>query len=324
MINNSIDPVSHTIFEAIACLGSPKDPKLIADQVLRLWKGLSAEDELSLMLCWLGKCRLIHKLDQLQTPPLSKSIYQVPDLLVVFEHAGRSIPVLIEVKTSAKPALKWRLDYMEKLRNYSAILNLPLLVACKWEGGPFLWTLNDVVSFKKQSKSYKLERGEAIYSNLMFTLAGNFALIFKEGTTFHMKGHKISEPKPGNTPNTFRVECKLDGESYYTDSKGNKIEELPQELSSFFSGGEDGFTYEGDVMHFKFITLENTFRSADKVFASLLSKKKSIQWREVLIKFGIPKSALEILEQARASKIIDKVLIIEPKIVPKFMSRLMV
>jgi hypothetical protein len=320
MPSNAIDPISHAIFEAVASLGAPNDPKLIAEQVLRMQKGLSAEDEFSLMLSGLGKVKLIHKLDQFQTPPLSKQMYQVPDLLVVFDYEGQSIPVLVEIKTCSKSALKWRVDYWNKLKKYADLLNLPLLVACKWEEGPFLWTMVDIDSFKRQEQTYKLTMEESLYQNLMFTLAGNFALIFKKGTALNMTGHKLSEPEKTDK-NTFKTTCKLDGQLYYTDSDGKVIEETPKEIFSFFLGGEDTLSFEGDLIHLKFTTPENMFRSADKVFSSLISGEKNIQWREILVNFGVPKSGPEILNQIKNSKVIDKVLIIKPRINPGFMEK---
>lgn len=321
MPSNSIDPISHAIFEAVASLGAPNDPQLIAEQVLRMQKGLSAEDEFSLMLSWLGRVKLIHKLDQFQIPPLSKQKYQVPDLLVVFDYKGQAIPVLVEVKTCSKSALKWRVDYWDKLKKYATLLNLPLLVACKWEEGPFLWTMVDIDRFKRQDQTYKLTMEESLYQNLMFTLAGNFALIFKKGTTLNITGHKLSEPKKTDIKNRFTTTCKLDGQLYYTDAEGKLIEETPKEVFSFFLGGEKTLSFEGDQVHIKFTTLENMFRSADKVFSSLISDGKNIQWREILVNFGVPKSGPEILNQAKSSKVIDKFLIIEPRINPGFMEK---
>ena len=46
----------------------------LAAGVRRLARGLPAEDELSVILSWLGHCRLIHKLDQLQIGCLKRDV----------------------------------------------------------------------------------------------------------------------------------------------------------------------------------------------------------------------------------------------------------
>ena len=73
-------------------LGWDAEPRKIAASVRRLDLGLSAEDEFTAICSWLGKARLVHKLDQQQVPLKSHDAYQVPDLLAQFENTG---PLLI-------------------------------------------------------------------------------------------------------------------------------------------------------------------------------------------------------------------------------------
>ena len=74
------------------------DPLKLVQVLQRLNLGLSAEDEFSLLISWMGRCKLVHKLDQDQSPPISREEYQVPDLFAVFQIGHQRIPVLIEVK----------------------------------------------------------------------------------------------------------------------------------------------------------------------------------------------------------------------------------
>jgi hypothetical protein len=103
----------------------------IADFVRRLERGLPAEDELCVIFNWLGRCRLVHKLDQFPYPPGVWSQYRVPDLFAVFDVDGTTVPVLIEVKTSADNVLSWKPEYVEALQRYADLFRLPLLVAWK-------------------------------------------------------------------------------------------------------------------------------------------------------------------------------------------------
>ena len=94
-----------------------------------------------MIVFWLGRCRLVHKLDQLQFSANSKDRFRVPDLLVVFDFQGKDLPVLIEVKVKEETKLSWRPDFIEALQAYSSLLELPLLVV--WKNKTF-WSLFEV------------------------------------------------------------------------------------------------------------------------------------------------------------------------------------
>lgn len=167
---NPIDLTARVLVEAIAQLGNEFDTKTLVDRVRQLQRGLPAEDEFMLLLSWLGKCRLVHKLDQLQAPPSSRQEIRVPDLLAVFERDGKQIALLIEVKTTGDRALSWRPDYLKSLKAYAKLVNLPLLLAGNWTRFGF-WTLADVSLFEKPHQNYRLSFEAALKNNLMGELA---------------------------------------------------------------------------------------------------------------------------------------------------------
>lgn len=68
----------------LAELGWDADASDITARVRRLNVGLPKEDEFSVVCAWLGKCWLLHKLDQHQLPISSREKFQVPDLLAFF------------------------------------------------------------------------------------------------------------------------------------------------------------------------------------------------------------------------------------------------
>ena len=105
MKKHEIDPLARLMFEAIQQLGRDADPLSLSDRIKRLELGIPAEDEFAFILSWLGKCILIHKLDQNQYPPESVGKLQVPDLFACFVKDDVSVPVLIEVKVSNKTKL---------------------------------------------------------------------------------------------------------------------------------------------------------------------------------------------------------------------------
>lgn len=268
---SSIHPHAFMIHDALLRLGLASDGRAIADQVLLLEKGLAAEDEASLLFCWLGRCKLIHKLDQLVAPPASRNTFLVPDLLAVFEYKGKEIPVLIEVKTCSRQSLSWRPDYLNRLRHYSKLIGLPLLVACKWKNSPMRWTLTEVCCFQKALNNYKLTNKEAVLSNLMFDLAGNFALVFREGITWHTRMKRLTPPKPiADKRNSYSITAQFAGNDFYTDASGTRLE-ADNVLWTFFMGQPQPFTEEGATINLRFVNPKNTFESADKVFERIIS-----------------------------------------------------
>src|SRR5262245_11097826 len=127
----SSSQIARLIYSAREELGwEISDPAELLNRIKMLEAGLPAEDEFITLVNWLGRCKLIHKLDQEQYPLTSKDLYQVPDLFAVFERDGGLVPVLVEVKTSKKN-LSWKPSYLERLKRYSDLLHLPLLIACK-------------------------------------------------------------------------------------------------------------------------------------------------------------------------------------------------
>lgn len=320
--HKKIQSQAFRIQEALSQLGIASDGNTIAEQVLLIEKGVSAEDEASLLFCWLGKCRLVHKLDQLAAPPSAHTDFVIPDLLAVFKYNGRDVAFLIEVKTCAANALSWRPDYMERLTNYSKLIGLPLLVACKWKKNAFRWTLTEACHFEKGPTNYKLSSERAILFNLMFDLAGNFALVFKEGITWHTKLRRSgpSPPVPGKK-NTFTMTARFEDEEHYTDGTGQLIEAIDKRLWTFFMGKPEPFTESGDIIDLKFVNPKNFFKSADRVLESLLSSgKEPPYWRELLRNYGIPPDASEILDLARKRKdIVEKILIMRSRELPEIL-----
>src|SRR5450830_924844 len=101
------------IQDVLAELGWDADAATVADGVRRLDIGLPVEDEFSVVCAWLGKCQLLHKLDQHQVPIVSKQEFQVPDLLAKFSTQSSKSPILIEVKSKKDQVLSFKPEYMK-------------------------------------------------------------------------------------------------------------------------------------------------------------------------------------------------------------------
>jgi uncharacterized protein DUF4365 len=79
-----------------------------------------AEDELSVVLHWLGRCKLVHRLDAFLYPPGALEQFRVPDLLASFEVDGDRVPVLIEVTEMTSGGVPiWEKAYISSLQRYA-------------------------------------------------------------------------------------------------------------------------------------------------------------------------------------------------------------
>jgi Holliday junction resolvase len=230
------------VAEAFAHLGTKANPKRIAERVKQLEKGLPAEDHFMLLLSWLGRCHLVHRLDQLPLPPHESPAFRVPDLLAVFLYEGAETPVVIEVKKTKQDKLKWSEKYFSGLKHYAQTLRLPLLVAVQWgEGG--LWTLNDVGVFTKANVNYHLSRTAAFDNSLMCELAGDFLCSMRAGVGMHMTLKKLSEPER----NADGEIVSMDGEitdAHFQDANGATLDSLGPEIDALFLAVDQDVTYE--------------------------------------------------------------------------------
>jgi Holliday junction resolvase len=288
-----IDPTAHLIHEALEQLGWHMDAQALAARIMRLQFGLPAEDEFSMILSWLGKCRLVHKLDQQQTPLEAKGYYQIPDLLSLFDYNGRSVPVLIEVKATQSDSLSWKPSYFETLRRYGQQLGLPVLVA--WKLKPMgIWTLFELKHFNQPKQNYRVTFETAIQESLLGLLAGDFAFIFKGGVGLHLKARKLeakaSESKEGGEIWHLQIE-----DAYFTDGEGNRTKRLGPGLWSLFLSApleEQTQVTETHILQSFVIHPESRMQFAHRALAVLLElqmpKDKPLRWREVLMGHRIP------------------------------------
>jgi hypothetical protein len=141
-------------------------------------RGVPAEDELSVVFHWLGRCKLVHKLDQSPYPPRALSDLQAPDLLAAFEVEGATIPVLIEVaELSAGGVPSWEPSYVDALQRYATLLELPLLIALKYLT---FWTLFEARHLRVVNDKLTISFSEAMSETLLGLLAGDFFFHFAQ------------------------------------------------------------------------------------------------------------------------------------------------
>lgn len=224
------DDSDRLIQEVLSDLGWNDDPKKVADKVRRLEKGLPAEDEFTAICSWLGKARLVHKLDQHQAPTSSRDLYQVPDLLVEFEHSG---PVLIEVKSKAKPTLSFTPRYLDRLNAYAQLVAMPLLIAWKHHG---LWVLFEIQHLAKAQKNFNITLGNAMKENLLGVLAGDVAYKIASGAGVCISCKKeqlIATEEDGGTV-TEQWQMRID-EVGFMITGGKMVDELDPDVTTLFT-----------------------------------------------------------------------------------------
>ncbi|MDO1580978.1 restriction endonuclease [Rhizobium oryzicola] len=175
------------IHQTLEAVGWNADVEKIVEQVKRLDIGLPAEDEFSVLCAWLGKCELLHKLEQHQMPRASKKAYQVPDILAFFSTQSLRKPVLIEVKSKRANTLSFSPDYLARLENYANMVDMPLLIAWKFYS---MWVLFEAKHLKKMKRNFNISFGDALKENLLGVLAGDLAYKIGRGAGIHFRLEK--------------------------------------------------------------------------------------------------------------------------------------
>lgn len=190
------------IYNACSRLGWRGNPREIAEKVNQLRRGLPKEDEFTALAVWMGKCLIIHKLEQEQFPGLSREKYQVPDFLAVFDFHGRTVTTLIEVKTTSDVRLKpFTNAYYCRLANYASLLNLPLLIAWRIERLD-LWCLFELERMKKKRTAFHINFQTAMNNSLLGILLDDVIFTVKRGNkvSFRIRkepGSEVRDLKSG-------------------------------------------------------------------------------------------------------------------------------
>lgn len=182
---------ANMLHKACSILGWDKDPKQIVDKVNQLRRGLPKEDEFIALSVWMGKCPLIHKLDQAAFPVLSRDSYQVPDLYGVYDFNGTRTPVLVEVKTTSDVKLEpFSNRYYHRLANYANLMGLPLLVAWRIEKVN-LWALFPLERMVEKRSAFHIDFQTAMNNSLLGILLDDVIITINKGTQLFIKIRKV-------------------------------------------------------------------------------------------------------------------------------------
>ncbi|WP_236039967.1 MULTISPECIES: hypothetical protein [Pseudomonas] len=312
---------SRVLHEALEQSGW-ENPEEVIQRVKRLDLGLPAEDEFAVICSWLGKCSLVHKLDQQQIPKSSRETYQVPDLLAVFNTDNNQYKVLIEVKTKQDKNLTLRARDREKLIKYGELLDIPILFAWKHHS---IWTLFDISLFERFNKNYRVNFFSALSNSLMSLLAGDMHYQLGDGVGLHLKFRKDEIHESDGDTETWKTRIE---DIYLQDYNGDKNYTFsPRTLSILNTCELDENTEVDDETIMQSFTVRSEVGNvAHRAIETLLKLKKSdaennIHWRSLLVDESPLHSISNFqnaLDEALSQKLVKYIIIQQPQKYPLF------
>lgn len=314
------------IQEVLAELGWFANAATVADDVRRLNIGLPLEDEFSVICAWLGKCQLLHKLDQQQVPIASRQEFQVPDLLARFSTQASKPPVLIEVKSKAAAQLSFKPDYLKRLQNYADLVGMPLLIAWKFHS---LWILFDVRHMKKAVKNFNISLNTASRENLLGVLVGDVAYKIGANAGMHLRFRKDKLVGTEKTEEGYTEQWKMTIDDVaFTDYDGNRRTDLTSEVQSLFTAWDLIETEEHTDTHMqlRFVAGDEGLQFAHTALVRLLNwespHEERPHWRGLMRKEQVTANVANFsaaLEAAFRQRVISHIFHMQPHSMPNFL-----
>lgn len=326
--NESMPPDgARLIQDVLAELGWTADAAAVANGVRRLDIGLPVEDEFSVVCSWLGKCQLLHKLDQQQVPISSRREFQVPDMLAKFSTQTSKSPVLIEVKSKKDNVLSFQPDYLQRLQNYADLVGMPLLIAWKFHS---LWMLFEARHMKKADKNFNIKMETAMRENLLGSLAGDVAYKIGAGAGVHLRFRKDRLVKTEKTDDGYTEQWVMTIDDVaFTDYEGNRRTDLDGEVQSLFTAWdlEEQEEHSDSQIHLRFLAGKEGMQFAHTALISLLNWESPHDdrphWRSLLRKERVTANVASFsaaLETAFQQKVVSHVFHMQPHAMPAFLS----
>ncbi len=314
------------IQDVLADLGYDADAAAVAEQVRRLDIGLPAEDEFSVLCAWLGKCQLLHKLDQHQVPVASKQQFQVPDLLAKFSTQISKAPLLIEVKSKKDKLLSFKPEYMERLQNYADLVSMPLLIAWKFHN---LWMLFEARHMAKAKKNFNITLNTAMRENILGTLAGDVAYKIGAGAGVHFRLRKDKLLGTEETENGYTEQWAMTIDDVgFTDCEGARRTELDDEVQSLFATWdlEEKEEHTDSHVHRHYVAGNEGVQFAHTALVHLLSWESSNDgrphWRRLMRKEQVTANIANFsaaLGAALRQKVVSHIFHVQPYTIPTFL-----
>lgn len=314
------------IQDVLAELGYDVDAVVVAEQVRRLDIGLPVEDEFSVICAWLGKCQLLHKLEQHQVPLASKDEFQVPDLLAKFSTQTTKSPLLIEVKSKKDKLLSFKPEYMRRLQNYADLVGMPLLVAWKFHS---LWMLFEAKQMKKADKNFNISLETAMRENLLGALVGDVGYKIGAGAGVHLRFRKdkLVETEEIEDGHMEQWMMTIDDVSF-TDREGARRTDIDSKVQSLFTAWdlEKKEEHTDSHIHLHFVAGDEGMQFAHTALVHLLSWESPHgnvpHWRGLLRREQVTANVASFsaaLDTAFQQKVVSHIFHVQPHAVPDFL-----
>lgn len=317
------------IQDVLAELGYDADPEAVAERVRRLDIGLPAEDEFSVVCAWLGKCQLLHKLDQHQVPIASKQNFLVPDLLAKFSTQTNKGPVLIEVKSKSDTLLSFKPEYLKRLQNYADLVGMPLLVAWKFHS---VWMLFEARHMHKAVKNFNITLSTAMRENLLGVLAGDVAYKIGAGAGIHLRFRKDKLLGTEKTDDGYVEQWRMTiDEVGFTDREGARRSDLDDEVVSLFTTWDlaEKEEHTDSHVHLHHVAGDEGMQFAHTALIRLLNWESPHDvrphWRALLRKEQVTANVANFsaaLATAFKQKVVSHVFHFQPHTMPDFLRRI--
>jgi Holliday junction resolvase len=308
-------------------LGYDADAAAVAERVERLDIGLPVEDEFSVVCAWLGKCQILHKLDQHQVPIASKQDFQVPDLLAKFAPQTNRSPVLIEVKAKKDQLLSFKPEYMKCLQNYADLVGMLSLVAWKFHS---LWMLFEARHMKKARSNFNITLEGGMRENLLGILAGDVAYKIGAGAGIHVRFRKDKLLGTEKTDEGFTEQWATTiDEVSFTDRDGMRRSDLDGEVQSLFTAWdlEESEEHNDSHVQLHFVAGDEGIQFAHTALVHLLSwespNRGRPHWRRLLRKEQVTENVASFsaaLDKAFNQKVVSHIFHMQPLEMPEFLA----
>jgi len=307
--------------------GLSLDPAKIRYKLQQLNRGRPVESEFAALALWSGRCQYIHKLDRDILP--KGCIYEIPDFLCLLDVNGRTIPVLIEVKSSKNELLKFSKKYYSSLKDFADKLHLPILIAFKFTGvGRPLWALFELQKMATSRGTGKAKILEILRHDLFSELLGNFHFQIRKGAAIAIKISK-EEVKKDDSGSIVSMVGKI--EDIYWETPEGKLVEWVSLLDILFMLTEDDVRLEEHPDHIiqKFYKVHNDATIAYWALPMATSSGRylageSISWDKVIHERGFSFSMDDVEHAVRRAQdcgLAGPMIYTHPQDMPEFLER---
>lgn len=287
-------------------------------QTRRRERDLPVEDELCVILHWLGQCTLVHRLRESAYPLGASQQFSIPALFAAFKVNGTDIPVLIDVADRPSGGVPlWERGYLDALR-YADLLNIPLLIALKYLN---FWTLFEARHLQAAGDKLTILPTAAMSETLLGALAGDFSFSFRPGVGMHLKIRKGKRTTDGGFDGLIE-------EAYLLNDKGERHTGAGG-LFQLFACMEQEVYFQEDETHAVQSFIVPTSDQAEfshRALATLLrtfGEEEPLDWHQILIREQLPllfMSPHEAVRTGLEAGFIQHKITIWPKTMPAFLS----